>query len=104
MTQVFLKHSDSSEPILINLHNSDDPSDDETSNQIDICVIYFCSVLSLIFPLVGFIYITCTRNNTDWKTNVKILRAFLILIACTVIGIIWQSIIIILITIDTIHI
>ena len=96
--------SDSKEPILINLLPINENAEIDDTSFIDLCVIYFCSVLSVIFPLIGFLYIGCTHKNTNWRTNLKILKAYLILIICTVSGVIWQTIVFILIKTNTIHI
>lgn len=66
-------------------------------NTIDILVINICAVVSFFIPFVGFIYFLCFRISDFQRQTPKKKKAISLLLIASIIGLIWQTIIFILI-------
>ena len=84
----------------INTHNNNNNHDNQ-GHDIDTCVIYLCSIISLFLPFVGLLYLGCFRlSNFHYVPSKK--KAMMLLFILTTFGIIWQTIVYILIRNDVI--
>ena len=79
----------------LNEQNNDDDSDgsniidtvlDDWEINDDPLCIYICAIISLLFPLIGFVAMCCFKCGSGLRRRRR--RAFAILVLCTIIGLI----------------